>query len=162
MPRTVSPELLDCLRRANPYTEYRAEISEPDAVRIIRRPDEYLGTPPLVGAMVPANSLSADAQGSLILTPSTSLLASFTGEQSSYDLNGEDPTRRIKGAAWTMDAAFSAAKLRNVTARVQRVALAGLFFPLDFELQIFRVTKTPGNKEKYNPANQQVQVTAFT
>jgi hypothetical protein len=131
-------------------------------VRIIRRPDEYLGTPPLVGAMVPANSLSTDAQGSLILTPTTAALAGFTGEQSSYDLNGEDPTRRIKGAAWTMDAAFSAAKLRNVTARVQRVALAGLFFPLDFELQIFRVTKTPGNKEKYNPANQQVQVTAFT
>jgi hypothetical protein len=154
MPRAIHPDLADCLRRANPYTRYRIEVSEPDEADILRRVDEFLGTPPLVGAMVPANSLSTDARGSLILSPTTAALASFTGVGGSYDLNGEDPTRRVKGASWTMDPAFTSAKLKSFTATVERLQIAaGIYHARDFELQVFRVTKTPGQRQKVDPTN---------
>jgi hypothetical protein len=38
MPRPIDKDLRDCLERANPYTEYRIEISQPDVVRCCGAP----------------------------------------------------------------------------------------------------------------------------
>lgn len=157
MPRTVHPLLRDCYERANPYTEYHVEVSEPDVGKIIRRADEFV-TPV---SMTPASSLAAAARGALTLAPSTAALASFTGNQSSYDLNGEDAQRRIKGVSWTLDPAFTRATLKTVQAKVQRVGALGAAYPADFELQIFRITKTPGVKQK-NVGTPQYTSTAWT
>lgn len=160
MPRAIDKDLRDCFERANPYTEFRIEISEPDVGQVLRRTDQFTQAPSLV-SMAPAASLAAAARGALILAPATAALQSFAGVLSSYDLNGESPARRVKGVAWTMDKAFSRCTLKSITAKVERVALAGLFFDADFECQIFRITKTPGVKIK-NPGTPQYQSVAWT
>jgi hypothetical protein len=70
MPRAIDKDLLDCLERANPYTEYRIEISQPDTGQVLRRQDQYLKRPALV-SMTPALSLAASPRGALILAPTT-------------------------------------------------------------------------------------------
>lgn len=160
MPRPIDKDLRDCLERANPYTEYRIEISQPDVSQVLRRTDQFTQAPSLV-SMTPANSLAASARGALILAPAVGALASFPGVLSSYDLNGESPQRRVKGVAWTMDKAFSRVTLKSIQAKVQRVALGGLYFEADFECQVFRITKTPGVKQA-NVGTPQYQSIAWT
>src|SRR3954468_5941050 len=147
MPRAIDKDLLDCLERANPYTEYRIEISEPDTGQVLRRTDQFTQAPSLV-SMTPALSLAASARGALILAPTLTALQTFAGVLGNYDLNGENEARRVKGLAWTMDKAFSQVTLKSIQAKVQRVTLGGLFFDADFECQIFRITKIPGVKQK--------------
>src|SRR4051812_32229211 len=140
MPRPIDRDLRDCLERANPYTEYRIEISQPDVSQVLRRVDQFTQAPSLV-SMTPAASLAASARGALILAPTLTALQSFAGVLSSYDLNGENAQRRVKGLAWTMDKAFSRCTLKSIQAKVQRVAFAGFYFEADIECQIFRITK---------------------
>ena len=147
MPRDVSQELLDCLRRPNPYVEMRIEISTPDVSLILRRPDQWLGIDsPIVGAPDPADSLVVGVSGALELSSTEEALVDFTGTQSSYDLNREDPQLRVKGLSWDVDSAFERAVLSSFVARLKREAAWWAGSGLDFELQIFRVTKTPGVK----------------
>lgn len=164
MPKQLSYDLADCLERANPYTEIVIEISKPDAAKVLRRPDQFTNVAPLgnlVGGSV-VGGISAAPSGALQMTPGSAALAAFAGEQSFYDLNKEDPQRRKKGLMWDVDPAYVRGVLRSFTARVQRVALAGFYFPLDFQLDILRVTKTPGVKQKLNAATQSYTDTAFT
>lgn len=160
MPRAIDKDLLDCLERANPYTEYRIEISQPDTGQVLRRQDQYLNAPSLV-SMAPALSLTASPRGALILTPATTALVSFPGVLSSYDLNGESVQRRVKGVAWTMDRSFSRVTLKSITAKIERVPLGPFFFDADIECQIFRITKTPGVKQA-NVGTAQYQSVAWT
>ena len=160
MPRPIDKDLLDCLERANPYTEYRTEISEPDTGQVLRRVDQFTQAPSLV-SMTPAASLAASARGALILAPTTGALQSFAGVGSSFDLNGESIQRRLKGVAWTMDYAFSRATLKSIQAKIERVALAGFFFDADIECQVYRITKTPGVKQ-LNVGTAQYQSIAWT
>lgn len=161
MPRPIDNDLRDCLERANPYTEYRIEISQPDVSQVLRRADQFTQAPSLV-SMTPAASLAVAPRGALILAPSTAAVASFPGVLSSYDLNGESPQRRVKGVAWTMDKGFSRVTLKSIQAKVQRVALAGVaYFDADFECQVFRITKTPGVKQA-NVGTPQYQSIAWT
>jgi hypothetical protein len=160
MPRAIDKDLLDCLERANPYTEYRIEISQPDTGQVLRRQDQYLNAPSLV-SMAPALSLAASPRGALILAPTIAALQSFAGVGSSYDLNGESIQRRVKGMAWTMDKSFSRATLRSITAKIERVPLGPFFFDADIECQIFRITKTPGVKQA-NVGTAQYQSVAWT
>lgn len=144
MPKAVDRDLLDCLRRPNPNVEYRVEISAPDVSKVLRRPDEFTSLI-VPGSMTPANSMVTSLRGfSLAATPTP--LASFAGTQSSFDLNREDIQRRFKGMRWTVDNMFSEATLRSFTARVVRAT--GLYTPpvTDFELQIFKWTRTPGTR----------------
>lgn len=165
MPRTLDPDLLDCLRRENPYTEYRIEISQPDVGNILRRNDQFTQAPSLV-SMTPANSLAASARGALVLSPTLAALQSFAGVTGSFDLNAEDRdgTRRYKGMGWTVDPAFSRVTLKGVLAKVERVLWAGTPFDTDFECQVFRVTKTPGVKQSNvgTPQYQSVLWTEYT
>lgn len=150
MPRELHPDLRDCLERANPYTEYRIEISEPDVGQVLRRPDQFLSAPSLV-SMSPANSLSASAQGALILTPSDVPLVNFAGTQSFFDLNFDDASgsTRFKGLSWTMDKAFSQCTLMSFKAKIQRDSVWGpIMNDQKFELQIFRIMQIPGFKTK--------------
>lgn len=144
MPKSIDRDLLDCLRRPNPNVEYRVEISAPDVGRILRRPDQF-GGPELV-SMTPANSLVAGTRG-LTLSASSSNLANFAGVGSSYDLNREDPQRRLKGMRWTVDPAFDRGVLRSFTARIKR---SGSWWTsgvgLDFTLDVHRVTRIPGKR----------------
>lgn len=161
MPRTLSPELRDCLDRANPYTEYRIEISEPDVGKVLRRQDEFTQAPALV-SLTPALSLSASARGGLILSPTSSALATYAGVLGSFDLNlGDTPDLRYKGLSWTLDQAFVRATLKSIVAKVQAVAFAGFFFDQSFEVQIYRITKTPGVKVT-NVGSSNYQAVAFT
>jgi hypothetical protein len=160
MPRAVDKDLRDCLERANPYTEYRIEISQPDVSQVLRRTDQFTQAPSLV-SMTPAASLAASARGALILAPTVGALQTFAGILGNYDLNGENAQRRVKGMAWTMDKAFSRCTLKSIQAKVQRVALGGLFFDADIECQVFRITKTPGVKQK-NVGTPQYQSIAWT
>lgn len=160
MPDIIDRDLLDCLERANPYTEYRIEISEPDVGQVLRRQDQFLQAPALV-SQLPANSLAASARGSLILAPSALALATFAGTQGFFDLNTEDPNRRIKGLSWSLDPAFSRVTLKSIQAKVQAVALAGFYFDQDFELQVYQIVRTPGVKVK-NVGTPQYQELAFT
>lgn len=157
MPRAISPVLRDCYERANPYTEYRVELSEPDVGQILRRADQFVA--PV--SMTPAGSLAAAARGALTLAPSTVALASFAGAQSTYDLNGEDAQRRLKGLSWSLDPAFKRATLKTVQATIQRVTSFASSYAADFEMQIFRITKTPGVKQK-NVGTPQYSSTAWT
>jgi hypothetical protein len=148
MPRSIHPELLDCLRRPNPYTEIRTEVSSPDVGQILRRPDQFTGSQRV--SISPANSMAVSANGALQLAPSSVALADFPGVQSStaFDLNKEDPGRRHKGLSWTVSPAFSRATIRSFAARVGRNAIGALFNRTDFQLEIFRVTRTPGVIQK--------------
>ncbi|MDP9202295.1 MAG: hypothetical protein M3P26_10260, partial [Gemmatimonadota bacterium] len=159
-PRALHPDLLDCLSRANPFVEYRTELSEPDAGKVLRRQDEFTQAPSLV-SLSPANSLTASARGSLILTPSTVALATYAGVGGSYDLNPEDQNRRYKGLSWTINSAFSRATLKSIVAKVQAVAFAGFFFDQAFECQIYQITRTPGIKVSNVGSSNYSQV-AFT
>lgn len=162
MPKALHPELADCLRRPNPYIEKIIEISAPDVSTVLRRPDQLLGADSLLveGSTTPANSFSNGPGGGLQMAGTSSVLTQFTGEQSSYDLNKEDPQRRLKGLSWKLDAGFSRAVLRNFVARVGR---NGLLAPQsDFELQIYRVMRTPGVRLKTNANSQQTTSTAWT
>jgi hypothetical protein len=103
MPRTIDKDLLDCLERANPNIEYRAEIAQPDVGQVLRRQDQFIQAPSLV-SMTPASSLAASAQGSLTLAPSTVAIATFAGVAGSYDLDSRDtPDVRYKGLSWTIN-----------------------------------------------------------
>lgn len=151
MPRTLHPDLLDCMNRANPYVEYRVEIAEPDVSQVIRRPDQFLNLttdpvhPGALVSMSPALSLSASARGGLILTPTDVPLANFTGTQSSFDLNAADtPDVRYKGLSWMIDKAFSQCTLMSIQAKVQAVPIAGFFFDQAFECQVYQITQIPG------------------
>ena len=146
MPKQIDRDLLDCLRRPNPYVEYRVEISAPDVRLVLRRPDQFIGADSLmVSGPTPANSLATGIGQSLQLAPTSVALASFLGESSSYDLNKEDPQRRLKGVSWKVDPTFNRGVLRSVVVRLKRIPVAGVYYyPLDFELQIFRVTRIPG------------------
>jgi hypothetical protein len=161
MPRTLHPELRDMIERPNPYSEYRIEIVEPDVSQVLRRQDQFLAAPSLV-SMSPALSLSASARGALILTPSTTALATFAGILGSFDLNTEDQNRRVKGLSWTIDSAFSRATLKSILAKVQAIPIAGsFFFDQTFECQIYQIVKTPGIKTS-NVGSSNYQSTAFT
>lgn len=160
MPRPLHRDLLDCLRRPNPYVEYRVELSEPDVQHVVRRVDQFTLAPTLV-SMTPAAGLTTDAGGALILTPGTASLANFGGVAASFDLNGEDPQRRVKGVAWKLSDSFTRATLRTVSAVVERVAPYGTSYNPEFELQIFRITKTPGVKQK-NVGTPEYSSAAFT
>ena len=147
MPKSIDRDLLDCLRRPNPNVEYRVEISAPDVGLILRRPDQFIGgTSKMVpGSMSPAGSLMSSIYGSLGLVATGANLAAFTGTASFYDLNREDPGRRLKGMRWTLAPGFNRARLRTFTARVRQISIGVTSPPaLDFELQIYRVTRTPG------------------
>lgn len=161
MPRFVDRDLLDCLERANPYTEYRIEIAEPDVGQVLRRQDQFLSAPSLVSE-TPASSLSASARGGLILTPTPAALAAFAGTAGNYDLNSADATStsRYKGLSWTIDPAFSRAGLKSILAKVQATAFAGFFFDQTFECQVFQITRTPGVKVK-NVGTAQYSEVAF-
>jgi hypothetical protein len=63
--------------------------------------------------------------------------------------------------AWTMDKSFSRATLKSITAKIERVPLGGFFFDADIECQIFRITKTPGVKQK-NVGTRKYQSVAWT
>jgi hypothetical protein len=162
MPRALDEDLRQCLERANPYTEYRIEISEPDVGQVLRRQDQFLSAPSLV-SQSPANSLAASARGGLILAPTTAALATYAGVAGSYDLNPADQSGQLsyKGLSWTIDAAFSRATLKSVLAKVQAVSIAGVFFDQAFELQVYQIARTPGVKVK-NAGTPQYQATAFT
>ncbi len=149
MPRAISLELLDCLRRANPYTEIRAEMTAPDVGMVLRRPDLYGpgGSRLVAGSVTPANSVATNAQGALTIAPTAAVLAERTGTQSYFDLNGEDPEKRKKGLSFQLDPSFARATVRAFTAKVQRrasLSVAGYFRHTRFELQVYRVTRTPG------------------
>jgi hypothetical protein len=167
MPRTLHPDLRDCLERANPYTELRVEISEPDVGQVLRRDDQFLhltsATPPgALVSMTPAASLASSARGALILAPSTAALASFTGTSSSYDFDPREATgiTRMKGVSWTLDPAFVRATIKNIQVKIARQIVTGIT-DTDIECQIFQIVKTPGIKTK-NVGTPQYQPTAFT
>lgn len=161
MPKQMSYDLEDCLRRPNPYVEIVTEISQPDVGQVLRRPDQFTTTPPLVAGSI-IGGISGAPAGGVEMAPGTATLAAFAGEQSFYDLNKEDPQRRKKGLSWDVDKNFVRGVLRSFTARVQRVALAGFYFPIDFQLEIIRVTKTPGVRQTLNAGTQQYTNTVFT
>ena len=58
--------------------------------------------------------------GGLELAPTVEPLASFTGTETSYHLNPEDPQRRRKGLSWRVSESFRGAILRSFRARVTR------------------------------------------
>jgi hypothetical protein len=143
MPKTMDRDLIDCLRRANPYVEHYVEISAPDVGVVLRRPDQFV-TLMVPGSMTPADSLVTGERG-LELAVTSATLASFTGTQSSYDLNSENAQRRLKGMRWEVDSSFNRAVLRSFTAKITRQFVVPFAPPpLDFELQIFKWTRVPG------------------
>ena len=146
--RNIHPDLLDCLRRPNPYTELVTEISAPDVSDVLRRPDQFTG--PKQVSQTPAASLAVSSRGPLQIASASTNIATFTGEGGAGDpfyLNREDANRRLKGVGWELDKDFVRAVLRTVTVKIYRnLAPSGV----DFELQIFRVTRTPGLKYKPN------------
>ncbi|MEX1185325.1 MAG: hypothetical protein WEA80_01890, partial [Gemmatimonadaceae bacterium] len=145
--RNIHPDLLDCLRRPNPYTELVTEISAPDTSDVLRRPDQFTDPANLL-SQTPASSLSTSSRGPLQLASASTALAAFTGETSGrFNLHREDPNKRLKGVGWELDKDFVRAVLRTVTTKIYR----GVLWPaVDFELQIFRVTRTPGLRYKPN------------
>lgn len=165
MARDIAYDLADCLERANPYVETVIEISEPNVSHIIRRPDQFTTTPPLVaGSMAPANSIGGAPNGGAQIVPAEATLAQFLGETAGeFYLNREDPERRKKGVSWEVDPAFVRGVLRSFKIRVGRLAwAAALGYKVDFELQIYRVVKTPGVKQTFVGGSQQYRTTAFT
>lgn len=156
--RDIHPDLLDCLRRANPYVEIVAELSAPDVSDVLRRVDQFTGAKRV--SVVPANSMATSPRGPLTIASGTVALANFPGEQGSFDLNRENPIRRLKGARFKMDPAFIRAVLRTVTVRVSRDALASSQH--DWELQIYRVTRTPGIRQGGDPGTSSYRATAWT
>jgi hypothetical protein len=162
MPRTIHPDLLDCLRRPNPNVELRTEISAPDVGQTYRRKDQFEGAGRV--SIAPAASMVVSANGALQLAPTGIALADFPGitGTTAFDLNKEDPSRRLKGLSWLVDPAFVRSTLKTFTARIGRSG--GLFslIPTDFELQIYRVTKTPGVIQTSNPGGQVIGNVKFT
>ncbi|MGK2933695.1 MAG: hypothetical protein ACSLFE_00420 [Gemmatimonadaceae bacterium] len=145
--RNIHPDLLDCLRRPNPYTELVTEISAPDTSDVLRRPDQFTGAKLL--SQTPGGSLATSPRGPLQIASASANIATFAGETGGqFDLNREDANRRLKGVGWQLDKDFVRAVLRTVTVRVGRsiVFTTGQ----DFELQVFRVTKTPGLRYTQN------------
>lgn len=150
MPKVMHPDLADCLRRANPYVEKRVEISVPDVSKVLRRPDQW--NPPAGFANGP--------RGGLELAATVATLAQFNGTQSHFDINVENEGRRVKGLAWTVATEFKSARIRSFSAKIRRV---GIVLPeIDFELQIHRVTQTPGFKKSYNAGSQSYTSEGFT
>lgn len=156
--RDIHPDLLDCLRRANPYVEIVTELSAPDISDVLRRVDQFTGAKRV--SVTPANSMATSPRGPLTIGSGTVALANFPGEQGSFDLNRENPIRRLKGARFKMDSAFIRAVLRTVTVRVSRDALASSQH--DWELQIYRVTRTPGVRQGGDPGTSSYRATAWT
>jgi hypothetical protein len=157
--RTLDPDLEDCLRRANPYVETYAEVSTPDSGNVLRRPDQF--NAPIGGTPAPAGGLIVGANGELKITPTVVALATFPGAQTWFDLNGENEELRRKGISWTVDKAFVRGVLRNFTAAVKRLPVLGIFYlDLDFQLQVFRITRTPGTRELL--VRGAVQITPYT
>lgn len=162
MPRTIHPDLLDCLRRPNPNVELRTEISAPDIGQTYRRKDQFEGAGRI--SIAPASSMVVGANGALQLTPSGIALADFPGVTgtTAFDLNREDPSRRLKGLSWLVDPGFVRSTLKTFTARIGRSGSIFSLIPTDFELQIFRVTKTPGVIQTSSPSGQVVGTVNFT
>lgn len=169
MPRELHPELRDMIERPNPYTEYRIEIAEPDVGQVLRREDQFLrlttASPPgSLVSMTPALSLSASPRGSLVLTGTDVPLVSFTGTGGYYDLNANDVSgqTRYKGMQWTLDPAFSRARVTSFNAKVQAIPVGGFFyFDQAFDLQIFQIAQMPGAKVA-NVGQPNYSSTAFT
>lgn len=139
MARVLSRRMLACLRRANPIVETRVEVSAPDLSDIQRRIDQFSNSNP-------SNAFAIAASGGITIPATSSNLANFPGTSTFYNLAIEDPSRRLKGMGWQLDATFVRAKLRTFTARIQRDTgnLFILTYRPDFQLQIYRVTRTPG------------------
>jgi hypothetical protein len=161
MPRTIHPDLLDCLRRPNPNVELRTEISAPDVGQTYRRKDQFEGAGRV--SLSPAASMVVSANGALQLAPTGIALANFpdTSGTTAFDLNKEDPSRRYKGLSWLVDPSFARATLKTFTARIGRTGSIFSLIPTDFELHIHRVTKIPGVTQT-TVAGQVTGVTAFT
>lgn len=137
MPRTVAKDLLVCYRRANPITQTRVEVSAPDLENVLRRADQFANS-------TPAAAFATGAAGGAEIPSTSSTLANFPNTSGFYNLAIEDPQRRLKGMAWTLDPAFVRAKLRTFTAYVARVPKVFFYYNVDFQLQVYRVTRTPG------------------
>jgi hypothetical protein len=151
MPRTIDPALRDCLERANPRVHYTVEVSAPDAAAVIRRAqDQFFTAPPLV-APNPLTTMVASPAGGLQLAATALRIADIsTNTATSWDLNIEDPTRRLKALAWTMDKALDRVRLRAASFKVQRTILGAYTPSSDFLLQIYRATRTPGQVQRVN------------
>jgi hypothetical protein len=162
MPRTIHPDLLDCLRRPNPNVELRTEISAPDVGQTYRRKDQFEGAGRV--SISPAASMVVSANGALQLAPTGIALANFpdTSGTTAFDLNREDPSRRYKGLSWLVDPTFARATLKTFTARIGRSGGIFSLIPTDFELHIHRVTKIPGVIQTSSPSGQVVGVAART
>lgn len=141
MPKSMHPDLRDCLRRANPYVYKHVELSIPDVSRVLRRTDHWVENA--------VDGLSSDfahsIHGGLELAAEPGTLAEFAGVQSHFDLNIENESRRLKGLLWEFKPEFSQARIRTFTAKIKRV---GAIIPeIDFELQIFGFSRIPGEMQ---------------
>jgi len=151
MPRTLDPDLLDCLRREDSYTELAVEIAAPDVGQVLRRAvDQLLVSPPIV-AGTQVGTMAQTASGGVGIAATSAALATHAGSDATqFDLNREDDTTRVKGLLWTVDPAFVRARLRTVRATVTQSGVAGIFPPSDFALQIYRISVIPGDVQAYN------------
>lgn len=161
--RYIDPDLKDFLRREDSYTELAVEVTAPDVGQVLRRAtDQFFTAPPLV-TPTPLTTLVQAARGGLQLAPTTATLATAaTGtDATTFALNQDAPSTRLKGLLWTLDRAFTQAALRSFQATIQRT---GIFknIPTDFQLQIYRITKTPGTLQKYDAAKNTYASSALT
>lgn len=148
MPRTLDPDLLKCLDRANPNVCHFVEVNAPDVSKVLRRAeDQFLVTPPLV-SQAPANTIAADPAGALTIKSTAATLIDVNVNNVDVDLPRPDTSKALRGMGWTVDPTFGRAVLRTFTARLKRHVSDA--HPIDVALQIYRaygeavLTDNPG------------------
>lgn len=134
MTRLLDPLLREGLQRANPVVRDIVEITAPDSQVILRRADDQLLSNPPRLSETPAATTAADANGALILKPTSTEIANHYVTGSEYNIGAEDKSTQIAGLAWTIDPTYGRVVLRKFTAKIARATARDGFF----QLQIFR------------------------
>jgi hypothetical protein len=149
--RYVDPDLLDCLRRPDSYTEYAVEVSAPDVGQVLRRAnDQFLTDPPGVPGTQTGAFAQAATGGLQLATTPVQIVAFGTGASpGEISVGPDNEQRQLKGLAWKVDPTFARAVARTFTARLLDTFGGPPYSPfyraaIDWQLQIYRVTRTPG------------------